>query len=73
LIPAQEIQITNSPAGPPEGTESIYFSVPTSRGASAVLQATFEPDYDLSEVEFRLLQTAATLASVVLDLERRHS
>jgi hypothetical protein len=73
LVPAREIQITNSPAGPREGTESIYFSVPASGRSPAVLQATFEPNYELSEVEFRLLQTAATLASVVLDLERHRS
>lgn len=70
LVPAREIEIANIPAGPLEGTESIYFSVPASGRASAVLQATFEPDYEISEVEFRLLRTAATLASVVLDLER---
>jgi hypothetical protein len=70
LIPAREIEITNGPSEPLEGTESIYFSVPASGSSSAVLQATFAPDYAISEVEFRLLRTAATLASVVLDLER---
>jgi hypothetical protein len=73
LVPAREIQIASSPSGPRDGTESIYFSVPARRGASAVLQATFEPDYEFSAVEFRLLQTAATLASVLLDLERHRS
>jgi hypothetical protein len=73
LVPVQEIRIIDRPAEPLEGTESIYFSVSASGGASAVLQATFEPDYELSEVEFRVLQTAARLASVVLDLERHHS
>ena len=73
LVPAQEIHIANSPSAPREGTESIYFSIPASGGTSAVLQATFEPDYELSEVEFRLLQTAATLASVLLGLERHRS
>ena len=70
LVPAREIQITETPAGLRDGTESIYFSVPARGGSSAVLQATFEPDYELSQVEFRLLQAAATLASVVLELER---
>jgi hypothetical protein len=73
LIPARDIEITNSPAAPLGGTESIYFSVPASGRSPSVLQATFEPDYELSEAEFRQLQTAATLASVVLDLERHHS
>lgn len=73
LIRAKEIQITNRPAVLPEGTESIYFSVPANGGSPAVLQATFEPDYELSDREFRLLRTAATLASVVLDLERHRS
>ncbi len=73
LVPAREIQISNVPAGPREGTESIYFSVPATGGSSAVLQATFEPDYALSDVEFRFLQSAAALAAVVLELERGHS
>jgi CheY-like chemotaxis protein len=73
MVPAREIQITNRPSGPREGTESIYFSVPSNRWPPAVLQATFEPDYELSDVEFRLLQTAATLASVLLDLERHRA
>jgi hypothetical protein len=68
LVPAREIQIANTPAGACHGTESIYFSVPG--GSRAVLQATFEPHYDLSEVEFRFLQTAAALAAVLLELER---
>jgi hypothetical protein len=73
LIPARDIQIADSPALPQGRTESIYFSVPASGSSSFVLQATFEADYELSEAEFRQLQTAATLASVVLDLERHHS
>jgi PilZ domain len=75
LVPARDIQIANEPASLCDGTESIYFSVPGTGGSPAVLQATFEPDYELSEVEFRFLQTAAAVASVVLELERtaRHS
>jgi CheY-like chemotaxis protein len=75
LVPARDIQIASEPTGRRDGTESIYFSVPATGGSPVVLQATFEPDYQLSEVEFRFLQTAAAVAAVVLELERtaRHS
>ena len=75
LVPARDIRIANQPASLREGTESIYFSVPATGGSSAVLQATFEPDYELSEAEFRFLHTAAAVAAVVLEVERtaRHS
>jgi CheY-like chemotaxis protein len=70
LVPAREIQIMDSPARSREGTEAIYFSVPATGRSQAVLQATFERNYNLSDHEFRVLQTAAALAAVVLELER---
>jgi hypothetical protein len=68
LVPAREIQIRDVPAVTPDGSESIYFSVPRT---NAVLQATFEPDYELAESEFRLLKAAAALSTVVVELETR--
>jgi hypothetical protein len=70
LVPAREIQLMDSPARSREGTESIYFSVPATGRSQAVLQATFERHYNLSDHEFRVLQTAAAMAAVVLELER---
>jgi hypothetical protein len=70
LVAARDIQIIDTPAPPREGTESIYFSVPANGRSSAVLQATFERDHHLTDVEFRCLQMAASLAAVVLELER---
>jgi hypothetical protein len=66
LVPARDIQIRDVPAIYCDGTESIYFSVPRT---NAVLQATFEPDYELAESEFRLLKAAAALSTVVMDME----
>jgi CheY-like chemotaxis protein len=70
LVPARDIQIRDVPAGPRDGTESIYFTVPSGLGSRVILQATFEPDYNLAESEFRLLRAAAVLAAVVLEFDR---
>jgi hypothetical protein len=70
LVAARDIQIIDAPAPPREGTESFYFSVPATGRSSAVLQATFERDHHLTDLEFRSLQTAAAFAAVVLELER---
>lgn len=70
LVPARDIQIRDVPAGPEEGTESIYFTVPSAIGSPAILQATFEPDCNLAESEFRVLRSAAALAAVVLEFDR---
>jgi hypothetical protein len=70
LVPVRDIQIRDVPAGPQDGTESIYFTVPSGIGSRAILQATFEPDYNLAESEFRLLRAAAALAAVVLEFDR---
>jgi len=69
LVPARDIQIRDVPAEPEKGTESIYFTVP-SGGSRAILQATFEADYNLAELEFRVLRSAAALAAVVLEFDR---
>jgi hypothetical protein len=70
LVRAHDVVIASSPVRPEAGAESIYFTVPGKDGLQAVLQATFEPDHALSEVEFQCLQSAATLATVVLEFER---
>jgi hypothetical protein len=70
LVRAREIAITSEPARSESGAESIYFTIPTTRGRHAFLQATFEPDHAPNEVEFRCLQSAAALAGVVLEFEQ---
>jgi hypothetical protein len=71
LVPAREIAINDAPVKPGEGAEAIYFTVPGAAGSSAVLQANFESDHPLNEVEFKLLRGAAALAAVVLEFERQ--
>jgi hypothetical protein len=68
LVPVQDIRLRQKPIAPPDGCESIYFSVPASSGGAApVLQAIFESDYRLSADEFTVLKAAATLAATLLE------
>lgn len=67
LLPVRDIQFRLTPIIPNEGSESIYFTVPRVFGPRPILQAIFEPDYQPSEMEFRLLKAAASLAAVVLE------
>jgi CheY-like chemotaxis protein len=67
LVPVQDIRLRQKPIAPPDGCESIYFSVPASSGAAPVLQAIFESDYRLSADEFTVLKAAATLAATLLE------
>jgi CheY-like chemotaxis protein len=71
LLPVRDIQIRPAPVMPSGGSESIYFTVPRSSGRRAVLQAIFEPDYQPSAAEFKLLKAAASLAAVVLEFAPR--
>lgn len=66
LLPVRDIQIRQAPVIPKEGSESVYFTVPRAAGRP-ILQAIFEPDYQPSAMEFRLLRAAASLAAVVLE------
>lgn len=67
LLPVRDIQIRQTPVITNEGTESIYFTVPRASGSRPILQAIFEPDYQPSAMEFRVLKAAASVAAVVLE------
>ena len=67
-MPVQDIQIRATPLIAEKGAESIYFSVSQRLGSRRILQAIFEPGYAPTEMEFRLLKAAASLAAVVLEL-----
>ncbi len=69
LVRARQIAIVDSPASD-AGAESIYFTVPGTSGSRAVLQVTFEPNHVPTEAEFRCLQSAAVMATTVLEVER---
>jgi hypothetical protein len=70
LVVARDIQIRDGVVSPTDTSESIYFTVPSTLGTRAILQVTFEPGHELLEMEFRLLQSAATLAAVILEFEK---
>lgn len=67
LLPLRDAQIRKTPVIASQETESIFFTVPTGSGASPILQATFDPNYRPSPLEYRLLKAAASLAAVVLE------
>jgi hypothetical protein len=68
-VPARQIDLTQEPTKADSGSESIYFTVPGTGGSPAILQATFQADYAISDGEFRFLQAAAVVAGVVLEFE----
>jgi hypothetical protein len=67
LLPVREIKIRQMPVIPVDRTESVYFTVPRASGARPILQAVFEPDYEPSAMEFRLMKAAAGVAAVILE------
>lgn len=67
LVSAREVRILDEPAPPAEGCESIFFNM-TSGGTRRVLQVTFEPGYEPSEVDFKILQAGASIAAVAMQL-----
>ena len=71
LVRAREIEIRDVPAASHDGGDSIYFTVPTNKSIPAILQATFEPNHQPQEEEFRILKGAATLAAFILQFEDR--
>jgi hypothetical protein len=67
LMPACEIRLRDEIEQPGRGCDSIYFKVPTSQGA--ILQATFNPEYEPAIEEFKLLRAAAAVAAVIVEYE----
>jgi CheY-like chemotaxis protein len=68
ILPACEVKVRDELVKPADGCDSIYFTIPTPRGA--ILQATFDPDHQPSIDEFNLLRAAATVASVVVQYKQ---
>ncbi|HEX7139451.1 MAG TPA: hypothetical protein VF219_16480 [Vicinamibacterales bacterium] len=64
LVSAREVRILDEPAPPVEGCESIFFNM-SAGGTRRVMQVTFEPGYEPSELDFKLLQAGASLAAVI--------
>jgi PilZ domain len=70
LLSASEVHLTDTPRKPRGDTESVCLTVPTSDGSRVFLQAFFDRSRELGAVEFRFLQTAAALGTVILQCER---
>jgi hypothetical protein len=68
LVAVRDIQIRRAPAIPNERSDSVYFTVPRVSGSRSILQAVFEPDYQPTAAEFRILKAAASAAAVLLEL-----
>ncbi len=67
LLSVREIRLRRLPVIPNERTESVYFTVPRASGSRPILQAVFEPDYQPSAMEFRILKAAVGVAAVILE------
>jgi hypothetical protein len=72
LLPVREIRIRQMPVIPGGRSESVYFTVPRASGARPILQAVFEPDYEPSAMEFKLMKAAAGVAAVILEFAPLH-
>jgi hypothetical protein len=68
LLPVRDLQIRESPIVHAPGTESVYFSIPCGPCRPQILQAVFDAQCELSEMEFRILKASANIAAVVLQL-----
>lgn len=73
ILPLRDVQIRQTPVIAERGAESVYFTVPHGSGARPILQATYEPNYAPTAMEFSLLRAAASLAAVVLEFAPRAS
>ena len=73
LVPGCEIKLRDTPMASTDGGDSIYFMVPTTLGAGAILQATFDPEYEPALDEFKLLRAAAAVAAVIVQYEEHAS
>jgi len=73
VIPARDIRIQDVPTSRDDGTESVYFTVPTGGDPQPILQATFEPQYPVQRDEFDILEAAALLAADVIRIEHHET
>lgn len=65
LVPVSEIMVREAPSSPPEGHDSVYFTVPGLDGHTAVLQAVFEPNHVPMADDLKLLKVAAGAAAIL--------
>jgi len=69
LVSARDVEIRRAPVPPPDGCESFYFTVADRAPHRSVLQVTFDEGHVPSELDFRILQAGAALATVLSQFE----
>ena len=69
LLRLRDVQIRETPQIPDDPSQSIYFTIPqtSTSGRPRILQVTFESGRAPSEMDFRLLKSAASAAALVLE------
>ena len=67
LVSAREVRVLETPEPPGETGDSIQFGM-SAGGKRRVLLVTFEPGYEPSELDFKMLQAGASLGAVMLQL-----
>src|SRR5262249_54133014 len=70
LVAARDVEIRREPVPPPDGCESFYFTIADRTSHRSVLQVTFDEGHIPSEMDFRILQAGAALATVLSQLEQ---
>lgn len=70
LVAARDVRICDAPTTSSDATALVSFSIPTTVGAGATLEATFDSEAQPSAVDLRVLRAAAGLAAVVIDFDR---
>ena len=67
VLKADRVRISSTPIDVVDGQESIAVAIPTSDGSPATLQATFQPGWEPTGLDLKLLTAAAGLAAVVIE------
>ena len=67
VVKAERVRICSTPIDVVDGQESIAVAIPTSDGSPATLQATFQPGWEPTGLDLKLLTAAAGLAAVVIE------
>ena len=68
LLPRRDIRIRTTPVRTPSGAESIYVTLEPRAGSPRILQVTFDSGNAPSEMEFKLLKTAANMVAVAFEI-----
>ena len=65
LLSARDVEIRREPVPPPDGCDSIDFTIVHEQNYRAILQVTFNPGHTPSALDFKILRAATALATVL--------